>query len=450
MKRLISALLLICFVLLLPAGCRSGDGKRDANDETQEPQNVDVFEKTVSLKVEHTVKEGETYYLLALFPDGKTGLWQSIQPGELPELRELDSGKTTKIRLGDYETESIEAIFRNTVILEMKRRIRNITQEQIEQTAEKLESVHGLDIFLNYFNPIVLRTTDYCLTSAESDLMILTDNNTWVGGAFDPNTGTLYNAFRDEGGSFEPHSTMGTKILGRYNTNYVGILDTADLSFRVTELTDTFGYTPKGGDWFYMCYSFAYLADGSMVAIITENLYRDSEILEEDWLCIRRPDGGTEQYMIGDVKNSAGYCIVSNDPNYVIAEPRGIGITYASLINRKTGEVSALKIDGNRIVSVSLEDAKESDRSDFAVQMIDVLIDGRTLIVRDGKTGTLGFFRPDSMETKLIRTDDYAASCMNFIGDHRGRLCATYMSRESGSECGILLTIVDKNGDPIF
>lgn len=465
-RKTLSVLLLLCFTLPTIFGCGSGrerqeTGKKQETADTQvtgeepaaeekqpEVETVDLFTKDLRLNVEHTYREDDPHVLVAIANDGHTGLFISSQQGETPELRDLDSGKKTKITLSEFRIEDTEEACRKAVLFSAQRMISN--KDKLAEFEEKLNSLHGFDIFKSGPFPLMLQSIEYCLTSAENDFLFVRDNNYGFGGALDIKTGVLYPAFRDEGGTFEPYSAIGTKILGRYNVINAAIFDTADFSFRVMKINDTFGYKPKGDKWVNTCNNLAYLKDGSMAAIITEQSYVEKEMYEEDWLCILRPDGGTEQYMIGDIRNSTGYRIISNDPDYVIAEPFSMGITTPRLVNRKTGEVSALKVEGIRLVSVSLENAKDLKGAAIAIQIIDVLKDGRTLILRDGSTGTLALFRPDSMETKIVWGDGYTALCMNFTGDHRGRMCATYMTREYGNERGILLTIVDKNGDPIF
>lgn len=444
----IASLLMIWLLMFSLTACKTDGVKQTADGEQPESETVDLFTKDLKIKVEHTYREDDPHVLVAIANDGHTGLFISSQQGETPELRDLDSGKKTKITMSEFRIEDTEEACRKAVLFSAQRMISN--KDKLAEFEEKLNTLHGFDIFKSGPFPLMLQNTGSCLTSAENDFLFVRDNNYGFSGALDIKTGVLYPAFRDEGGTFEPYSAIGTKILGRYNVINAAIFDTADFSFRVMKTNDTFGYKPKGDKWVNTCNNLAYLKDGSMAAIITEQSYVEKEMFEEDWLCILRPDGGTEQYLIGEDRNSSGYRIVSNDPDFVIAEPVGMGITTPRLVNRKTGEVSALKIKGKKLSAVPLADVTGEKGAEGVFTLIDILKDGRTLIVRDGKTGTLGFFRPDSMETKLIRTDDYAASCMNFIGDHRGRLCATYMSRESGSERGILLTIVDKSGDPIF
>ncbi len=432
---LLSLAVLLLFTCVF---CANGGGKQGNAD-------VDLFDRTLSVQVERTNKDGDSHYLYALFPDGKTGFYQSTQPGVLPELRNVDSGKTVKLKLSDYRMEEVEDSFRQAVYSFVGKQVKDP-----DAFLEKLQAKHGFDIFSSYPSPLAMRTRHYALTSAQSDFIFLTDYNTGVGGAI-ASDGTLYNYFRDDNGSFEPLSGFGTKILGAYGLTRLGILDTKDLSFETIDVFTKTGFRQKESTSYCRVSTAAYLADGSIAAVLSEQWFVDHDRFEEDWLAVIRPDGGTELYAIGDEVVSSGFCIVSGDPNFVVVEPASIGTALPRLVNRTNGEVCALKVDGSSIVSVPLAEAMNARGLDGAFMTIDVLSDGITLLVRDGGSGALAIFRPETMQTKLIKIrDDDVYGYTDYAGDRRGRLCAISIPRGGMAERGILLTIVDGSGNRIF
>ena len=439
--------LTLAFVLLLTGVSCAKNGEKESGEEQGDTPkaDVDLFSMNLSVKVEHTYRDGDSHYLHALFPDGKTGYYQSTQPGILPELRDLETGKVTKIRLSDYHAEDVEAAFRSAVVLSTRR-----FSSDTGALEERIESLHGLDIFSAYMNPVTMRYQPYCITSAESEFLCLQDYNLNLGGMLDP-SGTLYNNFRDENGAFEAVSSCGTKILLSVRPLGGGILDVSDFSLKPLNLSDDAGFQPKSDSAYVSCTAMTYLADESIAAIISEQTFEGTKRTEEDWLFVVRPDGKTESYSLGTDIVSGNYRIFSNDPEYVIVTPYVTGVVYPRLVNRKTGEVSGLKISGTEVASVPLAEVVDFHGDDAAIAVIDVLKDGKTLVIRDGHSGALAIFRPDTMQTKLIKiSDPEVHNCTDFCGDHRRRLCAELFSRENGNEDGILLTIVDENGDPIF
>ncbi|MBQ1821039.1 MAG: hypothetical protein II117_05475, partial [Clostridia bacterium] len=224
-----------------------------------------------------------------------------------------------------------------------------------------------------------------------------------------------------------------------------------DLSLQPIAVSETGRFQPKDSAAYCSFTALTYLGDGSIAAIVSEQSFAGKERTEQDWLFIIREDGGSEQYDLGTDLVSGNYRIVSADPNYVLAVPAIAGLTLPRLVNRASGEVAALKISGFELVSVPLSEAGEGNGGDGAISVIDVLNDGRTLIVRDWNTGALALFRPDTMQTKLLRIlDEEVYLCMDFCGDHRGKLCTVYNPRGGETERGLLLTIVDDNGNPVF
>lgn len=434
-----ACLMLLSLLLLLGTACGSGGGMSG---------QVDLMNNKLSLSVDHTYRDGDAYVLTALFPDGRTGLYTSMQLGEMPVMKDLESGKTTAIALSDYHIEDVEAALRSAVYFQCRQRIKD--KDQLAKIEEKLQSLHGLDILKLCPDWIKLPVTDYSLTAAESDFLFAYNSAIGIGGAIDAKTGTMYNSFRDDYDEFVPVSGYGTKILGRYGIQKAAILDTADLSFESFDVAQSVGYTPKGDGWYCSCQSLGYLADGSIAAILTEEKYTDGEPACEILLGIRRADGGTELYTIAETNTLNAYRIVSGDPDYVIVAPIVVGGAFAPmLVNRKAGRVTALLLESIGIASVPQKEAKEIDRSELAMTFLDVLNDGKTLVVRDWQDGTLLLFRPDIMQSNRLRDDSFTASCTYFYGDRHGRLCTACMSRESGSENGVLLTIVDRSGNPI-
>lgn len=442
---LLAAILLLSGVSCAKSGKESGVPANETPAPTEQPK-ADLFDRSLSIKVEHTYKEGDTHYLYALFPDGQTGFYLPLQPGLLPELRDLNTGKVTKITLSDCLKEDVEAMFRSAVVLFAKRN--GADTSAIE---ERVSSLNGLEIFKAYPNPLVMRCPLYSLTSAKTDLLCVQDYNTGAGGMIDPKTGVLYNNFRTENGSFEAVSAHGTKIL--FATRPLGgaILNLTDLSLQPIAVSEMGRFQPKDGTAYCSFTALTYLGDGSIAAIVSEQSFAGKERTEQDWLFIIREDGGSEQYDLGTDLVSGNYRIVSADPNCVLAVPAIAGLTLPRLVNRASGEVAALKISGFELVSVPLSEAGKGNGGDGAISVIDVLNDGRTLIVRDWNTGALALFRPDTMQTKVLRIlDEEVYLCMDFCGDHRGKLCTVYNPRGGETERGLLLTIVDDNGNPVF
>ena len=419
------------------------DKKKAADTDEQGRDAVDLFDMDLTVTIEHTYKEGDEHYLLALFPDGKTGFYQSQQPGVLPELRDLASGRATKITLSEHTLEYVEFMLRTSVILEAKRHGADTAKLE-----ENLSSVHGLDILKSYPNPTAFRVQNACLTLTDSDLICLQDYNLGLGGMIDPGTGVLYNNQREENSTFSPSSAWGTSLLGVYGSiGEAATLDTAKFRLESLNLTRLLGYTPQGS---CTCTTAAYLSDGSIAVILMDRKIENGDISTDYLLGIIPAKGKAELYDLGMQGKSSTLGIASADPDHVIAWAVQSAMDAPRLIDRKTGEITALRIKGRKIVSVPLDKAENIDAADRRISFLDVLEDGRTYIVWDDSSGALAIFRPDTMDTMLLTTDEYVGYCTNVSGDHKGRLCAMYMNRAAETERGILLTIVDKNGDRIF
>lgn len=410
--------------------------------------SADLYDAPLRWSVERTDREADELYRAALFADGQTALYLPKQPGVLPEVRDLKSGAARKVRLSDFRIEDAEKALREMVV----RGARQYAQMDTDALAEQLKTKHGLEILLASPYPITLRVQTYCLTAAKSDLLCVQDSVTGFGGMIDPKTGTLYCSIPGSKDAFVPMSASGTKILGVGGRMTAAVLDTDDLSLETFDAAEALGYTKKGGDeWYCALDSLAYLADGSIAAIIAETAFIGSDRFETRTLGIMRKDGGTELYDLGDDIASSGFRIVSSDPDYVIAEPMSFGLAAPRLVNRKTGEVRALKVEGVGITAVPLAEAKDQRGYDGTFYTVDVLRDGRSLLVRDGGTGTFAIFDPAALKTNLITDEDEATLfCMYFSGDHRGNLCAQNNPRDRQPERGVMISITDKNGDPIL
>lgn len=120
-------MLLLAVALLLSGISCAKAGEKTEDGSTERPE-TDLFERSLSSKLEHTYRDGDSHSLLTLFPDGRTGFYQSLQPGVLLELRDLETGKVTKIRLGEYHAEDVEAIFRSAVVLSAKSKLAEVVQ----------------------------------------------------------------------------------------------------------------------------------------------------------------------------------------------------------------------------------------------------------------------------------------------------------------------------------
>ena len=110
------ALILIACLLFTGVSCAKQSGKQAEENGSTVKRDVDPFGTELFVQVEHTYREGDSLYLLALFPDGQTGFYRSAQAGVLPEIKDLRTGQAKRIILSEYYTDTVESMFRKSVV----------------------------------------------------------------------------------------------------------------------------------------------------------------------------------------------------------------------------------------------------------------------------------------------------------------------------------------------
>lgn len=371
--RLAAMLLCLCLCAALLAGC----GKTEKN----------LWGKTVTAELAHVPAEAfdvEDARLCGFSPDGSKAL---ISYNPETYLYDMNTGKRIYLTPGDAMTE--EALREGAGMALM-----GIPEEQREQKQEEINGLQGRELVTAalsvgwYGEKTSLRALD--LPGADGRWMRTMVQGSGLFLMLDCESGKVYGRIE---GQYE--DARGDLLLAK------GPFPQGELTLvnvKTGEETSVPAFREGYGQR-----AAAFLPDGGVVAIL-----RETDVGQgQPCLLVTRSAKGEEQTIeLGQIRVGLPDDILCLGEDTLLLRTETVPRQPACLIQRSTGEVWWLTLNGRKIEKHSLSDPDFADplhppAGQESVDVIAALPDGKTVVLQTFD-GTLYLFQPETMETRVL------------------------------------------------